>query len=309
MKSGLPPLKHPTMHFMRNDRNTALEIITPSYRPDFELCVDLADSVRQYGRGTSHRIIVPTSDRALFGQLENDHCTVSEVGDILPRHLHKVVGRNVWVNSRAPWPPVRGWIAQQLVKLAAAAASTADYVLLVDSDVVFVRPFSAATYTGEDATRVTLYRKDNAVHAEMRRHLQWDAVARTLLGLPADSSPIKHDYICCPCLWRTDLVRAMLDVVSRTTGTHWATAIGRQLHFSEMVLYGVYADAVSPDFAEIDRTDNMHCANHYDETPLNDARMSALLASATGDDVAIMVSAKSGTSLDVRRRHIKAFKG
>jgi hypothetical protein len=278
-----------------------MEIVTPSYAPDFELCRDLVASVRRHAIGLSeHRIIVPARDRSLFDELSAPSVRIQTVEDILPRAIAKIPGVNMWLNWRAPFPPVRGWIAQQVVKLAAAAQSRAEGVLLVDSDIVFVRGFSMSDYS--DGLALTIYRLAGGVHQGMTRHLEWDRVARRLLELPPAPHGDLPDYICCPCLWRPSVVRELLERVSHSGNGGWATLVARQMHFSEMALYGTFVDEVlSPDVAVHHRQD-MRCLNHYEEAPLGERELVALLSRIRPTDVAVMVSAKSGTELDVRRR-------
>ena len=48
---------------------------------------------------------------------------------------------------------MRGWILQQVLKLAAVAASEDDVVLLVNSDVEFLRPFTVETFVRDGVVR------------------------------------------------------------------------------------------------------------------------------------------------------------
>lgn len=279
---------------------TTLEIVTPSYAPDRDLCADLVASVRRHGpEGVRHRILVPRQDLRLFASLaDGERVVVESVDAVLPPSLRRIPGQNVWINLRAPWPPVRGWIAQQLVKLAATAASTADAVLLVDSDTVFIRPFTVADY----ADGLPLYRGEGAIDGRLPRHLLWDSRARSLLGLPSHPREIAHDYIGWPCLWEPEIVRGLLRRVADESGRPWATAIGTELHFSEMVLYGVYVDEVIGRDRPVRHTDTMRCVAYSDEDVLDDAALRAFLGTVSADDLAVMISAKSGTSLETRRR-------
>lgn len=282
----------------------SIEIVTPSYAPDLELCRDLVESVAAFARTpVRHRIIVPARDADAFAGLASDSVRIERVPDVLPRGLVAVPRANVWLNTRAPWSPVRGWIAQQIVKLAASAGSAADVVLLVDSDVVFVRPFDASTYLVDG--EVPLYRLPGAVDARLPRHVAWDAVARRLLGLPASDAATHPDYICWPCLWRPDVVRRLCAHLERTTGRPWWSAIARELHFSEMVLYGVFTD--HHETVAAPATDDMHCVTHSDETALTSRDLDVFLDGVGRDDVAVMVSAKSGTELADRRRALRRF--
>ncbi|TFV84076.1 hypothetical protein E4V99_03105 [Microbacterium sp. dk485] len=281
-----------------------MEIITPSYAPDRELCGDLVRSVRRFAPiGTRHTVVVPPSDLTLFRPLEAEGATVIATRDIMPRGFVRLPRMNMWLSVRAPWPPVRGWIAQQIVKLQAVAASTADAVLVVDSDVEFVRPFALSDFLVDG--RVPLYRLDGAVTDHLPRHLLWDRAARELLGLAPDAAQPRPDYICWPCVWDPAVVRAALARVQRVAGTAWPVAVGRRLHFSEMVLYGVFAEYGRGPVEPLPVTADMHCPSFSDERALDRVALDRFLADVSDDDVAVMISAKSGTDLAVRREAIR----
>ncbi|WP_309067625.1 DUF6492 family protein [Microbacterium sp.] len=279
-----------------------LELITPSYAPDFELCRDLVASARRFAPpGTRHRLLVPRRDLGLFAQLRGDGVEVHDVAEVLPRTLRRVPGWNGWIDVGAPWPPVRGWVAQQLVKLAATASSTADEVLVVDSDVVFVRPFGALSPDDGEL----LYRLPHVVDSRLPRHILWDDVSRRLLGLPASEAPTRHDYICWPCPWSPRVVRMMLERISAVAGgAPWARVIGRELHVSEMVLYGVFVDEVLARQTRVVHTDDTRCLTQPDEITFDRPQMRAFLDGLRPSDTAVMVSAKSGTAMDLRREEI-----
>jgi hypothetical protein len=102
------------------------------------------------------------------------------------------------VNLRRPFPSVRSWILQQVLKLAAAAASEDDVVLLVDSDIEFVRPFTPETFIRDGV--VLFYRKPNGINERLPRHVIWQRAVRTLLGLPPAEPPYA-DYISSLLAW------------------------------------------------------------------------------------------------------------
>lgn len=276
---------------------TRIAIITPSYAPDFELCADLHRSVQAVrDPAVEHHIVVPRRDLARFRTLGGDGVEVHDVAEFLPRSFVALPGVNGWVNARRPFPPLRGWITQQVVKLAATARLDADVVLLVDSDLVFVRPLRPELFRRDGVTR--FYRLPGAIDERLPRHVLWHQVARRMLGLPPAEPPFA-DYICWPAPWDPAIVRAMLARVEEVTGRPWATAVGAQLHFSEEILYGVFVDEVlgATGFT----TSDMLCPAYSDEVPLDAAGLDAFLGRVTPSDIAVMVSAKSGTPLDVRR--------
>jgi hypothetical protein len=271
-----------------------LSVVTPSYRPDLELCRDLHASLERYGPpGLRHRVVVPRRDRDPFAGIGE----VLTVDEFLPRSFRALPG-NLWINMRRPLPLIRGWIAQQLIKLATVAASDADLVLLVDSDMVFVRPFTDSTFYRDNTAR--FYRLPDAIDERLPRHVLWHRVARRLLGLPPPKRLPLPDYICWPMCWDPNIVRDMLAHVARVAGAAWPTVIGAEIHFSEGILYGVYVDEVLGGSAFAEQT--MLCIAYSEEIPLDEAGIKAFVAKLSPADIAVMISAKSATDQAIRRR-------
>lgn len=277
---------------------TRLEVLTPSFGPDFELCAALHRSVLAHAPDSvRHRIIVPRADLPLFRRLAGPRAEIQDEAEFLPRSIRKLPGGRYSLNLRRPFPPLRGWILQQIIKLAAASRSTADVVLLVDSDIEFVRPFSAATYLRDGAVR--LYRKPDEVDERLPRHVIWHDNARRLLGLPPAAPPYP-DYVSSVLAWDPALVRQALARVGAATGRGWVEAIGSCLHFSEWTLYGVFAEHVAGTAATAFSTDPL-CHAYWDETPLDEKSIVEFLAGIRPTDVAVMISAKSRTPLSLRQ--------
>ena len=284
----------------------SMALITPSFAPDFERCVDLHWSILENAPdNTQHKIIVPREDMELFGQLAGERTQILCESDFLPRSFVPVPFCNYTFNTRRPFPPVRGWILQQVVKLAAAAALDEDVVVLVDSDIEFVRPFTVETFANDGQVR--FYRKLGAVDEQLPRHMIWHRVARSLLGL-AHTTPPYTDYIASLIAWNPKIVRQMLDRLTAITGRPWATSIAAQLHFSEWTLYGVFVDNVLGAPANAFASDDPHCLAHWGTTPLTPETADHFLRSLQQTDVAAMISAKSGTPLDVKRAAFAAYR-
>lgn len=277
---------------------TRLAIITPSFGPDFELCAALHRSVLAHAPDSArHHIIVPRADQALFRRLAGPRAEIHDEAEFLPRSIRRLPKGRYSLNLRRPLPPLRGWILQQIIKLAAASRSTADVVLLVDSDITFVRPFTAATYLRNGVVR--LYRKPDEVDERLPRHVVWHRTARRLLGLPPAAPPYP-DYVSSVLAWDPVLVRRLLAQVSETTGRGWVEAIGACLHFSEWTLYGVFVENLVREAAAGFDTDPL-CHAYWDETPLDERSIAEFLAGIRPTDVAVMISAKSRTPLPVRQ--------
>lgn len=281
-------------------------VVTPTYAPDLELFGDLHESVLAWFPAEArHVAVVNESDLPIFRRFEGPRCVVIGVRDVLPRSVVPVPFTKLWVNSRRPVPPLRGWILQQLVKLAIADQMSERIIVLADSDLVFIRPVSAPMFAPGGKAR--LYRLDEGVGDSLPRHLRWHAVAHDLLGLPPAPPPPLPDYVSSLNTWDRDVVNRMLRRVEDVTRRGWLEAVGKQLHFSEWTLYGVYADQV--ERAEhVGLTSDSLCHSYWGTVPLTEAGAPEWLAAVGPRDVAYMISAKTNTPLSVRRAaHARVF--
>jgi hypothetical protein len=285
------------LHDARDDMDD-LAVLTPSYRGDASLFADLHRSVlSNTAHSVVHHVLVPPSDAHLFREYEGARCRVWTHRDLLPRYYLSIPrASGLTLNLRRPWPPVRGWVVQQIMKIAAAAAIDARAVLIVDSDAVLVRDatLDRLTYNG----RVSHYRKDRAVTAGMQRHVLWHKVARRLLGLPAVAVPPLPDYVSPIIAWDPAVVRSMIAHIADSTGRNWVDAVAGQLHVSEFVVYGIFVDHVVGGMAPLDED---LCHNYYERVPLDQARATAFADRIPSNALGVMISSHSHTPHDVRR--------
>jgi hypothetical protein len=285
---------------------TRLAVITISFALDFELCVALNRSVLDNSPDTvQHHIIVPRSDLKLFGRIAGPRTHIRCEADFLPRTFVPVPFSNIKVNLGRPFPPVRGWIQQQIIKLAAVAASEEDVALTADSDVQFFRPFTAETFVREG--KVRFFRNPNQIDNRLPRHMIWHRVARSLLGLPPADPPYP-DYISSLLAWDPIIVKRMLAQVTAVTGRRWPTAIAAQLHFSECVLYGVFVDGVTGAPANSFASDDPLCLCYWELTPLNLDSVTRFVGCVRSTDVAALIQSKSRTPLAVREATFAALR-
>lgn len=230
---------------------TSYAIATPSYAGDLARCRLLCASIDRFVSGqATHYLLVEDGDLALFRPLEGPRRKVVPESALLPRWLKAwpdplTLGRRrIWTGFGAlarRIPPLRGWHAQQLRKLALPLAMAEDVVLFADSDMMFLRPFDLASLSSGGAVR--LYVKPGGISREMAEHARWCAVAAGLLGLPEPSLP-SDDYINNLVSWRREHVVAMLARIEALSGRDWVAAVAAQRGFSEYMLYGYYADRV-----------------------------------------------------------------
>ena len=279
-----------------------LAVLTPSFRGDAALFEDLHRSVlANTARSVVHHVVVPPSDASLFRQYEGARCRLWTHRDLLPRHFLSVPhASGLTLNLRRPWPPVRGWVVQQIMKMAGTAALNARAVLIVDSDAVLVREAKLDEFTHNG--RLWLYRKDRAVTAGMERHVLWHEVARKLLGLPAVAVPPLPDYVSPICVWDPVVVRSLLGRITESTGRDWVEAVAGQLHVSEFVIYGVFVDHILGTTVP---RDGALCHNYYERTPMSAAETSAFIDRTPSGTLGVMISSHSRTPLDVRRATLR----
>lgn len=275
-------------------------LITPTYRPDLARAELLIESVQRCCPGLEHHLIVDHRDLAHFRHL-SDRATIIASEDLLPWWMHRLPGRrSLWLSLRSR--PNRGWIVQQILKIAAASQVAADVSIFCDSDVAFIRAFNPAN-TLVDGDSVALLDVE-FVNDEVRA---WTDVAGQLLGLDEnDLSPRGHvgNLIC----WRRDNVLAMTKRIENVTGIDWRTALMRLPTFSEYVLYGAHTRAVL----------GYEGARHHPSTlPLVKASWGLDLADARTLDtffsvldpatVAVMIHSKDGIDPHRYRNHLAAM--
>jgi len=234
-----------------NPLNTTFALATPSYRGDIERCRLLCASIDRFVSGHAvHYLLVEDRDVPLFRDLEGPRRRILPESQLLPGWLQSRPDplsfgkRRLWTGVQAlarGIPPLRGWHAQQLRKFAVAKAGTEDVILFADSDMLFVRPFDLTSLSDDGAIR--LYRKPDAITADMARHIPWCTHASALLGLDAPEFP-SPDYINNLVSWRRDHVLALLDHVESVSERDWVSAIARERQFSEYMIYGYFVERV-----------------------------------------------------------------
>src|SRR5262249_29936585 len=147
--------------------------------------------------------------------------------------------------------------------------------------------------------------EENAVTEGMERHVIWHRVARELFGLPPAPPLPLPDYVSPLTFWQPATVRAMQQRIREATGRDWVDAFTAHLHISECMLYGVFVDEVASAGGPRPESDTTVCHNNWQTTPLGHDDAVAFADRLGPDAVAMMISAKSHTPLDVRRTAIE----
>jgi len=229
----------------------SVAIVTASFRGDLELCRLLCETVDRFvAPNIEHVLVVPRRDVPLFRDLVASRRRIESLDRFLPRWFIQAPLPEWEVRSKIPFLrrdvfvtpfslPVRGWIAQQIVKLGVVLALDVDVVVHVDSDVAFVRPFGPDRLFQGDRVRL---RREPAAE-EMDPHWRWHLAAAELLGLPP-SRNFGSDYIDNAVTWRRSVAAELMGRLEARFRTDWRLVLARRLHFSEYILYGIFAEHV-----------------------------------------------------------------
>jgi len=297
----------------------SISVVTASYAPDFAGFARMHESlVRNSDDEVRHIVVVPDAHAELFGTIRSGRLDVRRYSAVLPRRFVQTSWiatlpgmprglRLAAVNAARPWPPVRGWIMQQLVKLAVVSDLATDVAVMIDSDVVVVRPLREAAFRTPDGV-VRLYRRPQGITEQMTRHLSQRSRALALLGLET-AEPDSPDYISAFVSWDPALVRQCLDRVEAQTGRDWRNAVGGSIDFSEYLTYGTYVMSLAEPSRRTNVGERSLCHSHWGRTPLTRDTAREFVAAMSPDDIAVHVQSNSGTDDDVIADIVRAAGG
>ena len=273
--------------------STTFAFVTKSYAPDLERCELLCRSIELLAPEARHWLIVDARDRGAFQSLERGTTQLVTTEELLPRRVRKLelYGiKNVWFGTRMP--PIRGWLVQQLAKLAISLLAREDVLIHADSDVALIRRFHARSLRGKDGS-LPLFQVPAAIDEGLPDHLSWHRTAERLLGLPARPLPLP-DYIGGLVPWRRDSAVELLERIATRSGRDWMATLARERHLSEYILYGRFVDDVlsRPGAADAESFSLCHC--YWGSEPLTNKELESFIDDAAPSEVGVMVSAKAG---------------
>lgn len=279
-------------------------LITPTYSHDLERCTLLCESVDRYVTSfANHYLIVPDEELSLFAKFDRGHRQVLPLSQFMPRWLWPLP-RVLRRNNRQYWwawrgKPVSGWHVQQYAKIAAAAFVPETVSCMLDSDVVFFRPFDLAQFGRPNPTPLYLVPNDVG-DGDGRAHPAWVRTSHRLLGLQAPVFPT-DDYIGHVIFWNQHAVRSMIGRIEQATGLEWIDALYRAHAISEYMLYGIFVRNNPEQMREHLPTTRSLCFSYWDRQALDRAALDRMLGSVPDDSVAFSSASFNGTSVhDVR---------
>lgn len=273
-------------------------IVTPTFLPDLVRCELLAESLDRTAPHLPHYLIVSRRDRPAFSHLVRGRRRLIEAETLLGKRFWQMPTRKVlWLSLRTP--PVRGWIMQQILKIAAIDVIPERTLVFCDSDTAFFRRFDRDDLLVEG--KVGLFDVD-FISDESRR---WTATARRLLGLPPHDGGYRQHIGHLIC-WNRETVKAMRQRIETSTGTDWEIALARTLSFSEYMIYGTFVREVL-GYDAVDHapsTVRLFKAT-WNLTIETDADIDGFFANFDPRTVAVMVHSKDGIDPARYRHHLE----
>lgn len=283
-------------------------VVTASYRGDLERCRLLCESIDARVTGlTRHVILVEAADLACFRPLAGPRREIVSERDLLPFWLRpfpdplSLGRRRIWLSPKGP--PLRGWHVQQLRRIAMAASMPEEVMISCDSDVVFVKPFDAASFRHGGA--VEFHRVPHALsgmEAEaLGEHRAWSRKAGELLGIAA---PAETDtgYIATLIAWRTDTVREMVRRIEQVSGRSWAASLAATRILSECTIYGRFVDEVEARPDRHAASDRRLCRTYWTGAAMTGEELQSFADTMGPEQVAVGIQSFTGTDPRLIRR-------
>ncbi len=271
-------------------------LVTVSYGPDRERCELLCRSLDALATGpVDHWLIVERADARRFAHLESPKRSLLITEDVVPGRLLRVPTRrfglrsDVFVTSRGK--PVRGWLLQQLAKLAICRELDCDVVVHADSDVTLVKPFRPSAIV-DDEGRVRLYRIPGQIDSGLPGHVQWHRTAEELLGLPPAATPLP-EFITHLVSWKRANAVALLDYLDDRHGA-WVRVVANAWNVSEYILYGRFVSDVLDDVGGHYVAETSLCHSYWGAEPLEPREIDSFIDAMHPEQIAVSLTAKAG---------------
>jgi hypothetical protein len=214
--------------------------MTPTHVGDLRQFSLLRRSIQVFAPGIPHIAIVNTEDYREF--VDRFHgeplLEIVKSAAVLPADIERrrrksglkwFTGR--WLNKGL----IKGWHAQQIMKLFALAECPYEAAVFIDSDVFVCRPL-AADYFHVDG-RLKLFRR-GAVNAECQ---DFDISTHDILGNPLHQVTDLYDYIFSPACFRKSTARRLFAEFEARRRSTWVRRFLAERRPSEYNLLGYAA--------------------------------------------------------------------
>ena len=288
----------------KNLNELEFAIITPSYKPDFERCRLLVESIeRCVPDHVKQYIIVSQRDAKLFRQLSSSRVEIIIIEALLSDWIVQLpMFERKWLTYYKPFM-TNGWLIQQLVKLYAALAIRADVLLFCDSDMAFIRPFEMSILFKDG--KLALIRTPHQTQNVQR----WIRSSMHMLGLQVQKNSYIN-YVGNFVSWRRDNALKMMAYIEQLNHKKLIKVIlnNSLSGISEYTIYGVFVEHIL----------GISQAGHFPfegelikslwHKPANTvAEINALFDSVEDHHIGVLVQSTTGVPLDVYRHKVEGL--
>ena len=191
-----------------------IAFFTPTFLQDIERFALLRRSIEIFAPSIPHIAVVNTEDYREFARRfgRDQKLELLRSADVLPSDVERRRRKSgpKWLTGK--WlhkDLVRGWYAQQLMKLFALPDLKYDAAVFIDSDVLVCRPLTAEYFYVDN--RLKLFRR-RATNAE---GYDFDISTHEIMGNPLHQVTELFDYIYSPSLFRRSTGAALFAELER----------------------------------------------------------------------------------------------
>ena len=190
-----------------------------------------------------HYVVVPSADLKMF----SESCSRANriflcQEDVVPSYWYPFLASFRSLSRH------RGWLIQQIVKIASPAYASEENLVFLDSDVIFIREIHDEIFFQDGLLR---FFKDGAAQQS-----KWiDASCRILKLANTEDKPL--NYINQLLTWRRSNVVKLQNYIEKVHGNPWPKVFKQEKIFSEYNTYGVFYDRVLKDGSQTEVHGNL----------------------------------------------------
>lgn len=227
---------------------------TQSYKGDFAECRLLCESMDRFAPDVDHFIFVNDEDWALFQSLNYGRHMIRRKSECIPwyffRFPFKIKDHYFWVSPFTL--PMRGWIYQQVCKLAVfdvIGKDGYDVVINLDSEAVLIKEFRIEDFKKDG--KFKLFRNTNTT-CDPHQWQYTAAIQKFFKGTMPQDQMDKYQYMDIATIFVKENLDEMLAAITKNSPyRNWKLWMASTLKFSEFFTYGNYV------------VHKMNLKNHY----------------------------------------------
>ncbi len=282
---------------------SSFALVTKTYLGDIKPFTDLCKSIDRLMPDTQHYVLIDHADAAAFAPFEGPKRTIIDCSQLLPqlRETH-LLRRRFWRIGFTRM--VRGWIYQQIAKIAFVATMEEDAAVHLDSDVALLQPIKTEHVFPDGAVR--LYHQPGS--GKGPHHLKWHKVAQRVLGLP-QTGYSGSDYIGPLVSWSPVVISAIIDRIEATNRADWIKVLARHFRFSEYIIYGIFCDHIAGRHQQlITPSSDQSCHNCWGYDLFSSSEVDRFVSDLHEDHLAVLIQSNLHLPEQERRSILNRMK-